>query len=267
MNKWFSGTLFLLVLMTGLVVTGCAQESKEEVAVRHPLVDPNVAVPNYVSAAIEASGGRQAWTRLKKLVFNCVVTFYRPDGSFYLTEQSHEVEPQSARIRISGREPEGELVWEFSPDGFSVLGGTARIEARSATLVNRYFAEAILDITTAPVRLLDVPAGPVRESRPVRMEGLWYYPIKLAGAGGTGVRSGLSEAVFFQNRASSLVDIVWLSDLDGEFFLAVRGYDYVKVKKGEVLVPAKIEIFRIDREGVVRQRVAKIDYYGIRSVE
>jgi hypothetical protein len=42
--------------------------------------------------------------------------------------------------------------------------------------------------------------------------------------------------------------------------LAVRAYDYRKVEKKQVLVPTKIEIFRIDAKGVLQERLVKIDF-------
>jgi len=66
--------------------------------------------------------------------------------------------------------------------------------------------------------------------------------------------------VFYQNNDSSLVDMIRFVSVDREKSLAVRGYDYRKVEKKQVLVPTKIEIFRIDAKGVLQERLVKIDF-------
>jgi hypothetical protein len=77
----------------------------------------------------------------------------------------------------------------------------------------------------------------------------------------------LSEAVFYQNRSSSLVDMILFPQMSGGKSLAVHGYDYSEVEKGGVLVPARIEIFRTDvlfgSGGTAdsQRRLVKIDFY------
>lgn len=245
---------FRLVLVSAFVITGCERgyKEKEEVVFYNPLMDPNSVPPDYVSRAIEAAGGRQAWMKTEKLEFDCVVTSYRQDGGFYITEQHHEIHPWSNLIRISAKEPRREFVWQLSKGQFSVSERAEPIGASPISVGERDFAEAILNIATAPARLVDDPAGFARRSKLVKVEGRWYYPIKRR------------KSVCYQNRDSSLVDMIWLFAGGG---LAVRGYDYSEVEKGGVLVPTKIEIFRTDTSGVLKDRLAKIDYYALKSTE
>ena len=279
MNKminWLSNMLCWLVLMVLIavigIVAGCQQEYKEEpkAPIDVIVVEPNVVVPNYASRAIEATGGLDAWTKAKKLRLDCVVTFYKSDGSFYLTEQDYEIYPWLNSIRISATEPLGTFVWELSRGGLE--GGEAwhtGIGLPVQLCSKHYFTELILDIITAPVRFLDKPVVFTRDSRPVKMEGLWYYLIERVNPDKTGI---FSYAVFYQNRDSSLVDMIWFAGVDSSVIvseaqpsvaipisLAVRGYDYRELEKGGVRVPAKIEIFRTDAAGVLQERLVKID--------
>jgi hypothetical protein len=261
-----------MVLLAVLVVGGCQQryEEEQEAVVHEPLPDLDFTAPDYASRAIEASGGRRAWTRAKKLNLDCVVTFYKPDGSFHLTEQHHEVEALSNSIRISASEPRGEFVWQLSGDKFKVLKGAEPADASAIKVVNRCFAEAVLNVITAPMRLLDRRAGfakPAALGEPVRIEGLWYYPIELSGRDAVGLKPYWSKVVFYQNRDSSLVDTICFANVDRERFLAVRGYDYRKVDKSGVLVPAKVEIFSTDDRCALKKRLAKIDYYTFKATE
>ena len=273
-SRFANLTLWLLVVVA-FVFAGCEQGRKDKLA-RLPEPETITVMSDYTGKAFEAGGGRQAWTMAKKLRLDCVVTFYKSDGSFHLTEQVYEIYPWSNSIRISATEPSGKLVWLLSHGVFSVLEGTGLLDALPIP-ENRYFAELLLNITTAPVRFLDKPVVFTKDSRPVKMEGLWYHPIERVNPDKTGI---FSYAVFYQNRDSSLVDMIWFAGVDSSVIaseaqpsvaipisLAVRGYDYRELEKGGVRVPAKIEIFRTDAAGVLRERLVKIDCHTLKSTE
>jgi len=281
--------LLLKTIWLGFVVTfilgGCSQRHKKE-PVEILACEPNLetlgVAPDYAARAIEAAGGFEAWMRTKELQFDCVVTFYQADGSFYLTEQHFEVYPWSNSIRISGREPQGKFVWQFSKGQFSVLQGAAQIEALK-DVQSRYFAELILNVITVPARFFDEPVEFVRLPEPVKVQGQWYYrinrqlkpvPVLSAplppsreprGQAKAETAEILSEAVFYQNRDSSLCDMLWFPRMSAGGVLTVRGYDYKEIEKGAVRVPARIEIFRSRFESGgaadLPQRLVKIDFY------
>jgi hypothetical protein len=121
----------------------------------------------------------------------------------------------------------------------------------------RNFAEAVLNIVTAPVRFAEEPVGSAGRSKLVKAEGRWYYPFKRR------------ESVFYQNRDDLFVDMIWFDNVDVESGggLVVRGYNYVEVEKGGVLVPTKIEIFRTGARGVLKKRLVKIDYRTLKPTE
>ena len=271
----FSNIMCWLVLAAVFVVIGCEQEHKEDAfRPRTGLTDPNFVMPEYASRAIEATGGRQAWRNKKKLELDCVVTLYKPDGSFYLTEQHHEIysvqgpdfQPPLNSVRISALEPQGKVVCQSSPDKFGVIEGDYRLYSLPIGLRARFFAEMILDITATPARLLDKSVEFSRASEVVKMEGLWYHSIKRISCD-VGLVRPYSKSVFYQNRDSSRIDMLWFADVDEGNFFAVRGYDYRKVEKKGVSVPTKIEIFRTDAAGVVRERLVKIDYYLLKATQ
>ena len=260
MMNWIYRTIWL-TSVTLLAIAGCEQEQKQE-----QKVDVSAPKPPYISQAIEATGGLQPWTKTQRLEFDCVVAFYQQDGSFYLTEQHHEIYPWSNLIRISAQEPQGKFIWEFSPDGMKVIEGTKQADFLPIGLGAEDYVKAILDITTAPVQLLKCKAGLMRGSSPVKVEGRWYYPIERVG-GKTGSELYWPKRVFYQNRDSSLVDMLWFTGIDRGTFLAVRGYYYREVEKGGVVVPAKIEILMTDVQGVIQHRLVKIDYHRLKAAK
>ena len=94
MINWISRTIWLVLVMA-LAVAGCEQEQRQEQQ-REQKVDVSASKPPYISQAIEATGGLDAWKKTQKLEFDCIVSFYELDGSFYLTKQHHEIYPWSA---------------------------------------------------------------------------------------------------------------------------------------------------------------------------
>ncbi|HUT31790.1 MAG TPA: hypothetical protein VMX13_18525 [Sedimentisphaerales bacterium] len=242
-----------VILASVLLVAGCERghERQEEMIGYNPLADANVVIADYALDAMDAAGGRRAWTEAKKLAFDCVVTFYRGDGSFYLTEQRHEIHPWLNSIRIIAAEPEGNFVWQLSKGKFSTLEGAERVAALPIKVCEPYFAEAILDIMTAPARFSDTVGRSAARYGQVKLEGQWYYPIRMG------------ASVWYQNRDSSLIDVIRFADSEGGRFLVVRGYDYQGVKRLGILVPTKIEVYNAEADGSLKERLARVDYYNL----
>jgi hypothetical protein len=275
------------MIVAACIAAGCQQQTKEDsFAAAEPNAEDVAAMAAYLSEAFEAAGGVQAWVRTKRLNLDGVVTFYRPDGSFYLTEHHFEIYPWSSSIRISAKESVADFVWEFSPSKFRTVKGDVEENVAPMRVPYRDYAEAVLAVTTAPARFLDSTARFVRDSAPVKMEGLWYWPVERLcpieeqdEAGDQQVLVGAAEAdedgpatpepywskvVFYQNRASSLVNVLWFADVDEDKFLSVRGYDYAATRDKGVLIPTKIEIFDTDALGVFKERMIEIDFAALR---
>jgi len=253
-----------LVFVAVFVLAGCQQQHKKDadVPARGPQVEAVSPPSEEAARAIQAAGGLKAWKKTAKLQFDCVVTFYQPDGSFYLTEQRYEVRPWLNSIQISADEPQGAFVWQLSNGQFNVLRGAGQIDALPKAVTSRCFAEVILNIITAPARFLDGSVEFSKQSGPIKMQGKWYYPIKRQGKD---VAVSISEAVFYQDRDSSLVDMIRLACLSSgtardKLIQYVRGYDYQAVEKGAPLIPARIEIFETDARDRTQKRLVKIDF-------
>ncbi|MHC4111896.1 MAG: hypothetical protein ACYSUY_12545 [Planctomycetota bacterium] len=261
MINWISKTIWLVLMMV-LAVAGCEQEQQQL-----QKVDISVEKPPYVSQAIEAAGGTEAWAKTKTLDFDCVVAFYQPDGSFYLTEQHHKIDPLSNLIRLSAQEPQGKFIWELSPAGFTVIEGTKQGDFLPDGLGAEDFAKAILDITTIPVRLIERKTGLIRSAEPVKIEGQWYYPVGRPMSDNPDSETPRANLVYYQNRDNYLVDMLLLTGTDKGASLAVRGYNYHEVEKGGIWVPVKIEIFLSDAGSVMQKRLVKIDYHQSRRAK
>jgi len=262
---------FWFVLVTAFIFTGCQWKYKEdvvEVLARGPDLETISVPPDYVVQAIKGAGGLTGWMKTKELQLDCVVTFYQPDGSFYLTEQHHVVYPWSNSIQISAREPKGRFVWQLSKGRFDVLQDSGQSDALPVVIGSSHFAEMILTVITIPARFLDESVEFTKASTELKIQGQWYYPITrrskpVLGAKPEPVRP-LSKAVFYQDRDNSVVDMILFDYMSGDDFLAVRGYDYTEIEKEGVRVPVRIEIFKADAGGNLRERLVKIDYHAFK---
>jgi hypothetical protein len=227
------------------------------------------AAPPYVAAAIEATGGVKAWAQCRKLTFSGTVTAYQPDGGFYLTDHRFFVCPWGDAIQISAQEPQARFACLVVQGQYERLDADDKADVSPLRDSYRDYAEAMLQITTAPARMLSGGVSLLRRPVPVMMSGAWYFPIeakylsrKVTAAGArrgktTVVEPYWTQGTYFQNQAGSLVDTIWLGNPSTQKFLLVRGYD--RIAGDGVLIPTKIEVFQSDAEAVQGQRLAKVD--------
>ena len=257
MNRMLSVIVCLIVFVV-FITAGCNEQEKTVTNALDygPDIESIVVTNGYTPRAINVTGGYKAWMKVKRLDADCVVTFYNSDGSYYLTEQHHEIYPWSNSVKISAVEPLGVFTWQLSDGNFSILKGIERVGLLPVTVCDRAIAQAILNITTAPVRFMDTSAEFTEGPRPVRVQGMWYYPIEQT----TNVGADWSKAVFYQSKDNSLVDMIWFVGVDAKKSLVVRGYDYRDAVGKDVLTPDKIEIFKTDAGGKLGERIVKIDY-------
>jgi len=260
MSNHLSNVVWLVVVGM-LVAAGCAPQISPEVNALAVGPDAEALVVESEDArlAIEAAGGLAAWTKTRKVDFDCVSTFFQPDGTFYVTEQRYEAFPWSNSLRISGVEPAGEYAWQLLQGRLGVLQGVSQYDGLNVGLDSGCIAEGILSVMTAPVRMLDQSVEFRVSGQMVKLEGHWYKPLKRVAKADVPDALGLRDAAFYQKRSSARVDVVLLKCARGDGVLIARGHDYTLLGKGGIAVPSKIELFKADAEGRVRQRIVQID--------
>jgi len=261
--KWLLMKITVGILVLFLAF-GCGRriESKpvtEPLAVgaENDLITPK---GGFVSAAVKATGGLKAWMEVKEVSLECVVTFYKPDKSLYLTEQVHQIYPWSNSIRISAEEPEEKFICQLSRGKFSILKTAEKDWTLPVEIEAKTFARAVLDIMTAPIRFLDKSAVYTERRQFTKIEGQIYWPVirTVKTEQGDGAEEGV---IFCQNQQSSLIDVVWYSSEGSDGLLTVRGYNYIQIKDNGIVLPRRVEIFRASSDGVLQKRLAKIEYH------
>jgi hypothetical protein len=265
----------VLIALATLTLTGCGRQATQDSSKDLDLLATGpdreaLPVPRpWISTALDATGGLAAWMQSKRIDFDTVVTAYREDGSFYLTEQHFSVCPWSGALQVSAREPGSEFTCRVVDGQYNLLKGDSNSDVCPLSAGYRDYAEAVLQIATTPVRMLRDNVVLLHRPAPVMLAGQWYIPIeaKYGVEKPAGEASKQKEApepcwkegTYFQNQATSLVDMIWLGDPARQKFLVVRGYDYNRAARSDILIPTKIEICQSDPDANVGRRVAMID--------
>jgi hypothetical protein len=265
----------VLIVLTSLTLTGCGRQASKESSPNFDLLatgpDQQVlpTVRPGVSEAVDAAGGLGTWKQCTKIEFGAVVTACARDGGFYLTQQDFVLCPWSDAIQVTAHEPRADFVWQVVSGRYYLPQADPNLDVLPLGSELCDYAYAVLQIVTAPARMLE--DGFVLTPRPtvVQNDGQWYLPIDAkyaekgdSGAkarGNGGVESHWTQSIFFQDQSRPLVDMIWLGDPDAKKFLIVRGYDYVDVAGRGVKTPTKIEVFQSDPDANIGRRLALVD--------
>lgn len=256
MAKSVSKAVFLIVAAL-LVVSGCGPRRVAGNLAVGPEQDALAIPSGFVAAAIDACGGTDAWIAAMQFDLDCVATFYQKDGSYYLTEQSYTVYPWSNAIRLAGREPDGEFLWQLCAREFSVIQGDDEIERITQHVGASTLAEAVLTATVVPALLLDGRVEFTQMAAPLKLDGRWYSVITRALRPDVQDVQDMADVVFYQNTDTSLVDRILV--VSGQNTLLVKAYGYREIRAGGVCVPSRLEVFEASDRGMPMRRLIKID--------
>jgi hypothetical protein len=262
----------VLIVLTALTLTGCGRQVSKESSPNFDLLATGPdrkalpTPPPFVSAALDATGGLAAWEQCKRIEFHATVTACERSGSFYLTGHDFVLCPWSDAIQVTAHEPRADFTWQVVRGQYHAPQADPNLDVSPLGGLRKNYADAALQIVTAPVRMLEDNA--VLTSRPavVQIAGQWYLPIdakyqakkgdskeKAAGA------SHWTQGIYFQSQVGSLVDMIWLGDPVAQRYLIVRGYDYVKNADTGVKIPTKIEVFQSDPDVNIGPRLVLVD--------
>jgi hypothetical protein len=175
---------------------------------------------------------------------SCLVRKYEADGSYYATRQHQSIEPYEGIIQVSGTEPAGQYFLQLSGNLFTGSEGRGP-EAKwlPSQMSAADYCRLVLGSFQAGM------VGQSQDGSPVRIRGNWAYPVKSDDA-----------LAWYQSKENSAVaDIVTLESPDGGRYIA-RGYGYHLTRDSQMLVPAKIEIFRTDATAMTEQMLLRLDY-------
>ena len=254
----------VLIVLTVLMLTGCGRQASKESAPdlnllatgpdRRTLPTPG----SFVSAALDATGGLAAWEQCKKIEFHAAVTACERDGFFYLTEHDFVLCPWSEAVQVTAHEPQADFTWQVVRGRYHASRADPNADVSPLRGWSRDYADAVLQIATAPVRMLEDSILLGRRPAAMQIAGRWYLPIDAKYKEQT-TEPYWTQGIYFQSVEGSLVDMVWLGNPLTHKFIIARGYDYAPSTDAGVLVPTKIEVFRSDPEANIGSRLALVD--------
>ncbi|MBP7049481.1 MAG: hypothetical protein KBE65_00535 [Phycisphaerae bacterium] len=268
----------VLIACMGLILTGCGRQVSQDPSQDPDLLatgpDPGSSpVPRpFIAASIEAAGGLPAWTQCTKIQFGAIVTANYPDGGLYLTEHAFTLYPWSNAIRAEAGEPFARFTWQVVQGRYS-FEGDEQVDVSPLRGSYPDYSEAVLQIVTAPIRVLAEGVSLSRRAQSVQLAGQWYQPIdaryeprqvvsKEKGSKKkqvTLVEPSWTQGTYFQNQDTPFMDMIWLGNPVAGKFVLVRGYDYSRPSDSEVLIPTKIEVFQSGPQAECGPRIALID--------
>ena len=256
-NRFFNTAFWLTMIAVLVIASGCAEYGK--IKPGKALINPEEPLPDYAHRTFNATGGQQSWLNTERLELDAIVTFNKSDGSRYLTKHYYEIYPWAGSIRVFAMEPEGKVVWQLLNGEFESFKKQSQPRPLPVDITENTFAEAILSITTTPVMFLDEHGWFVQMPGILKVEGLWYYKIERAAI----YKPIRSKAVFYQNKTTSLIDMLWLpqpADQTSSEGIMIRGYNYRETANSNVLIPVRIEIFKTNKYGALLKKLVTIDF-------
>lgn len=252
----------VLIVLTSLTLTGCGRQVSKESAPDFDLLatgPDRTALPApqpFVAAALDATGGLAVWEQCQRIQRRATVTACERNGSFYLTEHDFVLCPWSGAIQVTAREPRTDLTWQVVRGRYYSPQADPNLDVSPLGGLCCDYADAVLQIATAPVRMLEGSAMLTGRPVVVQIAGRWYLPID---AKYEAAQSRWTLGVYFQSQEGFLVDMIWLGDPLTQEYLIVRGYDYAQSAGGGLKIPTKIEVFQSDPDANIGPRLALVD--------
>jgi hypothetical protein len=172
--------------------------------------------------------------------------FLRSDGSSYLTKQEHEIFAKPKAIRLTAKEPFGEIIW-------TVRDGRLSIEKKPEVSVfdeglfklmtDESVCKAMLELYLAELKTPNPRSTSQTDS--ITFEGKVYEPVFLDQGG----------IELYKNKSTGRKDLV-ISQNKKQYVLF--GYNYLKLKEDRYF-PSKIDVYTYSKGSDKRL----IDCYGV----
>jgi hypothetical protein len=164
----------------------------------------------------------------------CVAEFLRGDGSKYLTEQKYEIFAGSKTIKLTAKEPFGEIIWSAQNGGYTIQKGIPdKVFDKELynLMMDQSVANGLLEIYLAG---LTKSSAVKTEKGLLIFEGRIYEPVKQKAAG----------VNIYRNQATGKLDLVTaVYNKTGKVYL-IHGFNYQKIKQGQnSFYPSKLDIY------------------------
>ena len=223
--------LIALVVVAGLLFTGCSQSQQEK-------ADEPVAVAATITT-------------------DCIVHYYKTNASAYITQQQHGYNPSEGFFEASSNEPGGAIQCTLQKDDYQSSGlKQQRISDLPNAFGNKDLAVVVFYSFCAGGGLLETESMIAGEN--VKIEGQWYTPLKPQWPSGI-------TLTLLQSLDTKRIEMVQLEDEQEGLSWLIKNYNMRYSKELSERLPRMIDVFDI-RNGVAsKELMIRFDYKDIRK--
>jgi hypothetical protein len=221
----------VLVVVTGLLMTGCTQS---------PQVEP-VQADMPTTLTIKA---------------DCIAHYYRSDSSAYITQQQHVFIPSNGAFSSVSQEPMGTVTCSLSKELFQSSNKTPEsLSDLPQEFWDQYLATSVFYGFCAGGDLLDISSMKIGEK--VKIEGQWYQSYKPDWPSQFNI-------TLLQSLDTDRFELVKMEDTIEALSWLLRFYNHRYSNKLERTVPRTIDVFDIHSGIASKVLMIRFDYKDIK---
>lgn len=188
---------------------------------------------------------------------DCAVTYFGGQGRPYYSHQRHTICPDSERIVISARQPQGDFQCELSAGQFRVQNSPGALTASTMRFCDKPLLQVILTCFLANAGFGDTSSGSGAE--PIKIEGQWYQAIDWP------ARQKEARPVAYRNIDTGIIDRVRVDDTQTGQYLIATGYNRRLIEAAGRQIPTKIDVFTADKGHSSLNRILQLSYQNWKS--
>jgi len=189
---------------------------------------------------------------------DCIVHYYKSNGSAYITRQRHGFNPEAGFFEAFSTEPTGKVqcslireIYQSSDEERKPLSDLPN------SFWNRNLAIALFYSFCAGGELLDTAS--MTAGDPVKIEGQWYKPFKTAWPADV-------DVTVLQSLDLARVERVELTDPKDDVAWMMSCYNRRYSGELEKSVPRTIDIYNIENGVASKELMIRFDYEDIRKI-
>lgn len=163
------------------------------------------------------------------LKLSCVAEFLRSDGSKYLTEQKYEISANPKMIKLTAKEPFGEIAWSVRNGVYSIRKPVPHKvfdKELYGLMMDKDITAGLLELYLAG--LTEKPAAKT-DKELLKFQGQSYEPVAQIG-----------KVNLYRNQRNGKLDLV-TSGSDKLYLIS--GFNYQKTRGQKEFYPSKIDIY------------------------
>jgi hypothetical protein len=189
---------------------------------------------------------------------DCVVHYFKSNGSAYITRQQHRFNPEAGFFEASSMEPTGQVYCSLMREMYRSSGQKqSPLSDLPDSFWNKNLATALFYSFCAGGELLGTASMIAGDN--AKIEGQWYKTFKPAWP--TDV-----DVTILQSLDSARVERVELTDPQDDVSWMLRCYNLRFSAELQTSVPRTIDVYNIENGVASKELMVRFDYEDIRKI-